>query len=122
MISRFQKGVIGDIPVAEHDVAAYRQAIEVCRFDKALDKVWEQIRGLNQYIDEEKPWQLAKTGDDDHLREVLAYMVGALLEVAILLEPFMPETAAKIKAFFGSGLLKELPPPLFPKHDQPAAK
>ncbi|HET6864234.1 MAG TPA: methionine--tRNA ligase [Candidatus Saccharimonadales bacterium] len=122
MISRFQKGIIGDIPPAEHDVAAYRQAIETCRLDKALDEVWEQVKGLNQYIDEEKPWQLAKSGDEDHLREVLAYMAGALLEIAILLEPFMPDTAAKIKNLFGSGLLKELPPPMFPKHDQPAAK
>ena len=120
MVSRFQKGIIGDIPPAEHDVAAYRQAIETCRFDKALDEVWDQVKGLNQYIDEEKPWQLAKTADEDHLREVLAYMVGALLEIAILLEPFMPDTAAKIKNLFGSGLLKELPPPLFPKHDHPA--
>lgn len=122
MVFRFQKGIIGDIPPAEHDVAAYRQAIETCRFDKALDEVWDQVKGLNQYIDEEKPWQLAKTGDEDHLREVLAYMAGALLEIAILLEPFMPDTAAKIKNLFGSGLLKELPPPMFPKHDQPAAK
>ncbi|HET7827316.1 MAG TPA: class I tRNA ligase family protein, partial [Candidatus Saccharimonadales bacterium] len=122
MISQFQKGIIGDIPPAEHDVAAYRQAIDICRFDKALDEVWEQIKGLNQYIDEEKPWQLAKAGEEDHLREVLAYMAGALLEIGILLEPFMPETAAKIKNLFGSGLLKELPPPLFPKHDQPPAK
>ena len=122
MISRFQKGMIGDIPPAEHDVAAYRQAVESCRFDRALDEVWDQVKGLNQYIDEAKPWQLAKAGDEDHLREVLAYMVGALLEIAILLVPFMPETAAKIQDLFGSGLLKEMPAPLFPKHDQPAAK
>jgi methionyl-tRNA synthetase len=123
MIYRFQKGIIGDIPAAEHDVAAYREAIENCRFDKALDEVWEQVKGLNQYIDEAKPWQLAKTGDEDHLREVLAYMVGALLEIAILLVPFMPETADRIEKLFGTGLLKEVPAPLFPKHDaKPAAK
>ncbi len=122
MISQFQKGMIGDIPPAEHDVMAYRQAIESCRFDKALDEVWDQVRGLNQYIDEAKPWQLAKADDEDHLREVLAYMVGALLEIAILLVPFMPETAAKIEQLFGSGLLKEMPAPLFPKREQPAAK
>lgn len=122
MISRFQNGMIGDIPPAEHDVAAYREALDNCRFDKALDEVWDQIKGLNQYIDEEKPWQLAKSGDEDHLREVLAYMAAALLEVASLLDPFMPETASKIQQLFGSGLLKEVPAPLFPKHDQPAAK
>lgn len=123
MIARFQKGIIGDTPVAEHDVARYRQAVESCRFDKALEEVWEQVKGLNQYIDEEKPWQLAKANDEDHLREVLAYMVGMLLEIAELLVPFMPETAEKIQQLFASGLLKEMPAPLFPKHEtKPAAK
>ena len=106
------------ILVAGHDVAGYREAIESCRFDKALDEVWDQVRGLNQYIDEQKPWVIAKTGDEDHLREVLAYLCGALLEIAELLVPFMPDTAAKIQDLFSSGLLKELPGPLFPKHDQ----
>jgi hypothetical protein len=50
-------------------------------------------------------------------------MVGALLEIAILLVPFMPETADRIEKLFGTGLLKEVPAPLFPKHDaKPAAK
>jgi methionyl-tRNA synthetase len=120
MISRYQKGVIGDIPAAEHDVGPYRAALEACRFDKALEEVWEQVKGLNQYIDEEKPWELAKTGDEDHLREVLAYMVGALLEVGELLQPFMPAASDRIQEIFGSGLLKEVPAPMFPKHNQPA--
>jgi methionyl-tRNA synthetase len=123
MIAQFQAGMIGDIPAAEHDVAGYRQALESCRFDKALEEVWDQVKGLNQYIDEEKPWQLAKAKEEEHLREVLAYMVSALLEVAELLVPFMPETAAKISQLFGSGLLKGTPAPLFPKHEaKPAAE
>jgi methionyl-tRNA synthetase len=120
MISRYQKGLIGDIPPAEHDVGPYRESLEACRFDKALEEVWEQVKGLNQYIDEQKPWMIAKTGDEDHLREVLASMVGMLLEISELLLPFMPGTSEKIQEIFGSGLLKELPAPMFPKHNQPA--
>jgi methionyl-tRNA synthetase len=63
---------------------------------------------------------IAKTGDEDHLREVLASMVGMLLEISELLLPFMPGTSEKIQEIFGSGLLKELPAPMFPKHNQPA--
>ncbi|HVX58428.1 MAG TPA: methionine--tRNA ligase [Candidatus Saccharimonadales bacterium] len=117
MIKNYQKGVIGDIPEAEHDIGPYKDAIENCRFDKALDEVWEQVRGLNQYIEETKPWEVAKAGDADHLREVLSAAVGSLLEIAILLTPFMPDTAAKIQATFGSGVLKELDGPLFPKSE-----
>ncbi|MGH7157026.1 MAG: methionine--tRNA ligase [Candidatus Saccharimonadales bacterium] len=121
MVSRYQKGLIGVIPEPEHDVGPYHTAIEQCRFDKALDEIWEQVKGLNQYIEESKPWELAKANDEEHMREVLAYMVGALLEIADLLTPFMPSTAEKIVQTFGSGVLKGLPGSLFPK-DQTVSK
>jgi methionyl-tRNA synthetase len=119
MISKYQNGIIGDIPGPQHDTGPYEQALEKCRFDRALDEVWEQVKGLNQYIEETKPWQIAKDKDEEHLREVLAGMAANLLEIAELLEPFMPETAAKIKDVFGSGILKPLPSSLFPKEEKP---
>jgi len=117
MIVRYQQGVIGSIPEAEHDFMPYEQALEQCRFDRALDEVWEQVKGLNQYIEETKPWEVVKTKDEEHLREILAYMAGALLEIAGMLAPFMPETSAAIKQIFGTGVIKEVPKPLFPKQE-----
>jgi methionyl-tRNA synthetase len=122
MVANYQKGLIGDIPAPEHDVGPYHEAVEACHFDRALDEVWEQVKGLNQYVEETKPWQIAKSNDETHLREVLAYMSGALIEIAQLLSPFMPDTAAKIQAVFGTGVLKPLPGPLFPKQQRPPAK
>jgi methionyl-tRNA synthetase len=49
----------------------------------------------------------------------LAYAAASLLEIAALLNPFMPDTAAKIQAVFGTGVLKPLPGPLFPKKELP---
>jgi len=122
MITNYQKGLIGEIPDAEHDVGPYKDAIENCRFDRALDEVWEQVKGLNQYIEESKPWEIAKAGDEEHLREVLAYLAANLLEIGDLLNPFMPATSQTIRQVFGSGVLKPLSGPLFPKHEtKPAA-
>lgn len=121
MIIKYQQGIIGDIPSSEHDIAAYTSALEDCRFDKALEDVWEQVRGLNQYIEEEKPWVLAKNNETDHLREVLAYMVSCLLEIAELLEPFMPETAQKIGYIFNTGVIQQIEGTLFPKHEVAAS-
>lgn len=118
MVVRYQQGLIGEIPEAEHDFGAYEEAIENCRFDVALGEIWEQVKGLNQYIDEQKPWVIAKSGDEEHLRETLAYMCGSLLEIAELLVPFIPATAKKIKDTFGEGVIKPLPGPLFPKEEQ----
>jgi methionyl-tRNA synthetase len=119
MITKYQNGIIGDIPAPEHDVAPYEQALESCRFDRALEEVWAQVRGLNQYIEETRPWEVAKNKDEEHLRELLSGMVANLLEIATLLQPFMPETSEKIKGVFESGVLKPLPAPLFPKSEQP---
>lgn len=117
MIIRYQKGIIGDIPEAEHDQAQYWEALEACRFDRALDEVWEQVRGLNQYIDEAKPWAIEKEGDVDHLREVLAYQVSCLLEIADMLNPFLPDTALKIKHIFEEGVIRPAKQGLFPRMD-----
>ncbi len=115
MIKKYQEGLIGDIPSAEHDIAAYHEAMRLCRFDRALDLAWDQVRGLNQYIEETKPWEIAKAGDKEHLQEVLAYMVSCLMEIASLLEPFMPNTAAAINQIFADGLIHAPEAVLFPK-------
>jgi methionyl-tRNA synthetase len=117
MIQKYQQGTIGVIPESGHDVAPIWEAIEECRFDRAMEDIWSQVRGLNQYIDEEKPWAIVKSGDTEHLREVLAYQVACLLQIADLLAPFLPETAEKIKTMFASGMVKPMDTTLFPKHD-----
>lgn len=118
MILKYQSGVIGDTPAAQHDNAPVGEAIERCQFDRALDEIWNQVRGLNQYIEEAKPWEIAKSGDADHLREVLAYQVGCLLEIAELLQPFLPDTAVKIQTIFGEGIVRPQEGTLFPKHEE----
>ncbi len=119
MITQYQGGIIGLIPEAEHDQAQYKEALEICRFDRALDEVWEQVRGLNQYIEEQKPWVIAKSDDKDHLREVLAYQASCLLEIANMLSPFMPETAQKIRHVFEEGVIRKSETTLFPKKETP---
>lgn len=118
MLTKYQQGVIGNIPSSQHDTAAYHKAIDDCKFDRALDHVWERVRGLNQYIDEMKPWEIAKNSDAVHLREVLGYQVSSLLEIADLLEPFMPTTAVKIRHVFADGVVRPIDGTLFPKHEQ----
>ncbi len=117
MITKYQNGIIGDIPPSEHDVSAFSKAIQDCKFDRALEEVWHQVRGMNQYIEEQKPWKIAQDSDPAHLREVLAYAASSILQIADLLEPFMPETSGKIKHVFSTGIIQDIDGTLFPKHD-----
>jgi methionyl-tRNA synthetase len=119
MITQYQDSITGTIPPAEHDMAQYYDALENCRFDRALDEVWEQVRGLNQYIDEQKPWEINKQGDSEHLKEILAYQVSCLLEIAELLLPFLPETALKIQKVFADGVIRPIEGTLFPRKENP---
>lgn len=117
MIEKYQQGVIGEMPSAQHDTAGYERALSECRFDVALDEVWQKVRGLNQYIEQEKPWSIAKENDSEHLQEVLAYQASSLLAIAELLLPFLPETSQKITAVFSEGVARPIAGTLFPKFD-----
>ncbi|MDQ3094205.1 MAG: methionine--tRNA ligase [bacterium] len=117
MAVRFQEGVIGEIPPNKHDRHEYDHALENCQFDIALQETWEKIRGLNQYIDEVKPWVIAKEGDDEHLRDVLAQCISDLVEIGELIEPFLPKTSADISHIFAKGVVRPPKESLFPRKD-----
>jgi len=117
MIEKYQAGKYGDPSEVGHDLAKYEESLNQCRFDRALDEVWEHIRGLNQYIDEAKPWEIANKKEADHLRDVLSYQVSSLLFIADLLSPFLPETATKIHTIFKDGEVHPAKTSLFPKKD-----
>jgi methionyl-tRNA synthetase len=120
MLTRYQAGVIGTTEQTEHDMTLYHHAMESLEFNKAIDEVWSMIRSLNQYIDNVKPWEIAKNIGKDpeaepHLAEVLAHCAGALVQIGDLLYPFMPTTAQAIHNTFESGVVKPLETVLFPK-------
>lgn len=120
MITRYQAGVIGQSEQTEHDMTAYHRAIDNLEFNKAIDEVWNMVRSLNQYIDNVKPWEIAKEIGKDaeaepHLSEVLAHCAGALVQIGDLLIPFLPTTAEAIHNTFESGVVKPLDGVLFPK-------
>ena len=122
MIKSYQGGVIGDLPESMHDIAPFHDYFEEFRFDQALDYVWTLIRGLNQYIEDEKPWQIAKNDEPEHLREVLAYIVASTLQIADLIQPITPNTTAGIIRIFGDGIVPAEIPQLFPRvnnHTEP---
>jgi len=73
----------------------YEEAMAELDFGGALEVVWEILRWSNRYIDDEKPWALAKE-NPDRIPEVMYALLERLRHVAWMLKPFMPETADKI--------------------------
>lgn len=65
-------------------------------FKGAIEDVWTEVRALNEFIEKNKPWELAKD-DEKKLEAVLTEAQNKLYEIAFGLAIFMPETAEKIK-------------------------
>ncbi|MBI3342828.1 methionine--tRNA ligase [Candidatus Gottesmanbacteria bacterium] len=98
--------------IAYRDVntGEYKKALEEYRFNDALAAVWEKVKAADKYIDVNEPWKLS----GDALNKVLKQAINQIVEIATLLQPFLPETAEKILGQF-SGPTILLQPPLFPR-------
>ncbi len=71
--------------------------MEELRVADALSEIFAIFKRCNKYIDETEPWVLAKDeAKADRLATVLYNLVEGIVIGASILEPFMPETAAKI--------------------------
>ncbi len=76
-------------------------------FGKALRKVMELADAVNRYIDDKKPWQLAKEpGKETELHSVCSTALALFRDLTIFLAPVLPETAAKVATLFRFGELK----------------
>ena len=69
---------------------------------------------MNKLIDTNKPWNLAKAGRVDDLREAMSLFVAHILDISIFLSPFMPETAKTIFDHFSRDRIQKIQP-LFPR-------
>lgn len=65
------------------------------KYNIILEKIWHTIALTNNYIAKTEPWKLAKE-NQERVKEILYNVWNALRIIAILLMPFMPDTARKI--------------------------
>ena len=121
-------------PAFDGVVGRVSELLDRAELSQALEQIWKLVRRLNQYVEESRPWDLAKDeGEAEHLRTVLYNLAEGLRVTTLLLVPYLPETSAKLLgaleetglelAEFGSrggGQRIEKLPPLFPKVEAPA--
>jgi methionyl-tRNA synthetase len=117
MVVRYCGGIVPQ-PAAGSETALdadLRQAVaaaiagtlaEAARFDfsAALRGIWELISALNKYIVVREPWSLAKAPENRPLLETTLYNAAdALRVVSALVDPVMPQSAARIRTMLGTG-------------------
>ncbi|MBE7010867.1 MAG: methionine--tRNA ligase [Ruminococcaceae bacterium] len=78
-------------------VAACQKKMDEFKTADALSEIMNLARRLNKYIDETMPWALAKDESQKaRLGGVLYNLLEGIRFLAVLLTPFMPQTAASI--------------------------
>jgi methionyl-tRNA synthetase len=74
---------------------AVRPLMTAQQFHKALEIIWQVVTEADRYVDEQAPWALKKT-DPARMGTVLYALAETIRHIALLVQPFMPESGAKI--------------------------
>ena len=64
-------------------------------FHDALEEIWRVVRDANRCVDEDAPWTLRKT-DPEKMASVLYVLAETIRHLAIILQPFMPDSCGKM--------------------------
>lgn len=77
-------------------ISAFEEKIENYEIANSLQEIWTLISRTNKYIDETMPWVLAKEENKEKLASVIYHLIENLRKIAILIKPFMNDTADNI--------------------------
>ncbi|MEQ8152450.1 MAG: methionine--tRNA ligase, partial [Smithellaceae bacterium] len=92
------------IQAASRTVEEMKSCFAEMSLHKALMAVWEFINITNKYIVEKEPWTLGKDpAAKEKLIAIMYNLLASLRAVAVLISPFMPQTAQKILLQIGAG-------------------
>lgn len=89
----------------------YRDEIERFKLDNVLISIWNRLRTIDRAINEKELWNLGKK----ELGVESVSLVDRIREIAFLLQPFLPETAEKVRNIFKGPKVKAPEKPLFPR-------
>jgi methionyl-tRNA synthetase len=108
MLQRYCQGMIPQPVQMEPTANALAQAaakllpdfdplLNELAFHRALARLWDYVRLVNRYIDEQAPWALARDPSQRRQLDTVLYnQAESLRIIALLLFPFMPHTATSM--------------------------
>lgn len=105
-----------ELPLAEQILAGplfgdICAALDRFAVQSATEMIWSKISEADSYIQAIQPFKLVKT-EPEKGKDAIKKLVGDLWEIAVVLEPFLPETSQKIQAAIRE---RQTPPVLFPR-------
>lgn len=144
MIEKYFDGIIPEVAGVDDELRRpsqstcekMEQEMNELQFNRALEIIWEFIGIANKFIENKKPWLLAKTSETRlQLAAVIGSLARAIKDISVFIYPFMPKTAYEIQRQLGviddghplclefqqilrKGILVRKGKPLFPRIEQ----
>ncbi len=85
----------------------YNVLLDLIQIDKALEIIKLQVKFLDNYITATKPWELIKNKDEKS-GGVMYNILERIRHIALMVYPFMPDTAEKIWESLGLNVQEEM--------------
>ncbi len=85
-------------------VKQYSESFKAYRFNEVLQGLWEQIKLCDENLSQKAPWKMT---DKKEIENVLLPLSQTILNLAYLLEPFLPSASQKIQAQFLNPQIKK---------------
>lgn len=119
MLQRYRGGVVPQVDanrrstlktIADTVPARMDAALDAFDFREAIAAAWEIVTRANKFVEDEKPWEIAKAAKasdadaDARLDVVLADLIEAIRVLGVVMSPFIPEGSARIAAQLGFDL------------------
>jgi methionyl-tRNA synthetase len=91
-------------------VKAVADSVAACydtrEYGKALREIMHSIDQVNAWIDQAKPWELARNPENDtRLHSLCSEILNVFRLITVLLKPILPKLAHDVEAFLGSEAL-----------------
>ena len=80
----------------EKQVDLIEKTIDNYEMSPALQEIWSLISRTNKYIDETRPWELAKNEETEKLKSTMYHLIENIRKIGIILLPFMSETSKNL--------------------------
>lgn len=85
-------------------ISSFQEKVEAYQFDEALKVLWDELKKDDEFLSEQQPWKMQ---DLEEIKKTLEPTAQSILNIAQLLEPFLPEAAGKIIKQFSAKQIKK---------------
>jgi len=83
----------------------YHSLMEQYQLKEALNLLFSHLREIDENLSKQAPWKMS---DENSRNELVIQLSRKFYQIALLLEPFLPQTIAKIKKHFNNPVIKKI--------------